>query len=437
MQGANRRYDLIPWAAQNAVHPVTRIERGEGAYIYDSDGRKYLDFSSQLVNVNLGHGHPKVVKAIQDQAARLCYIGPHFTTDARDKLGAKLAEIAPGDISTALFTDSGSEANEIAMTIARLVTGRRKIMTRYRSYHGTTSGALSASGDPRRIAAGYEQPNVVRIFDPYCHRCSFKLSYPGCGVQCASSVEEVIQREGPEQIAALLVEPMTAAAAGIAPPPEYFPMLREICDRYGILLIADEVITGFGRTGKWFAMNHWDVVPDMITSAKGLTSGYVPMGVVLMRDHIARHFDDTWIPVGSTQTANPIACAAAVATLEAYEEDGLIENAAAMGVVLRDGLEKLKAKHATISDVRNLGLLACVELVSDGVTRAPLSASFGHGESIAWIKRRVLELGLEVRVSDHFILIGPPLSITAEEIAWAMTVLDEILAEVEGRLAAA
>ena len=437
MQGSNRRYDLIPWAAQNAVHPVTRIERGEGAYIYDSDGRKYLDFSSQLVNVNLGHGHPKVVKAIQEQAARLCYIGPHFTTDAREKLGAKLAEIAPGDISTAFFTDSGSEANEIAITIARLVTGRRKIMTRYRSYHGTTSGALSASGDPRRIAAGYEQPNVVRIFDPYCHRCSFKLTYPGCGVHCAASVEEVIQREGPGQIAALLAEPMTAAAGGIAPPPEYFPMLREICDRYGILLIADEVITGFGRTGKWFAMDHWGVVPDMITSAKGITSGYVPMGVVMMRDHIARHFDDNWIPVGSTQTANPIACAAAVATLEAYEEDGLIENAAAMGVVLRDGLEKLKAKHDVISDVRNLGLLACIELVSDGVTREPLSASFGHDESIAWIKRRVLELGLEVRVSDHFILIGPPLSITAEEIAWAMTVFDVILGEVDERLKAA
>ncbi len=436
MQGANRRYDLIPWAAQNAVHPVTRMEHGEGAYIFDSEGRKYLDFSAQLVNVNLGHGHAKVVRAIQEQAARLCYIGPHFTTEARDKLGAKLAEITPGDIATAFFTDSGSEANEIAMTIARLVTGRRKIMTRYRSYHSTTSGALSASGDPRRVAVGYEQPNVVRIFDPYCHRCSFKLSYPECGVQCAASVEEVIQREGPEQIAALLAEPMTAAAAGIDPPAEYFPMLRQICDRYGILLIADEVITGFGRTGKWFAMNHWDVVPDMITSAKGLTSGYVPMGVVLMRDHIARHFNDNWIPVGSTQTANPIACAAAVAALDAYEEDGLIENAAAMGVVLRDSLDILMRDHACISDVRSLGLLACVELVSDGATGEPLSAKFGHGDSIEWIKRRVLELGLEVRVSDHFILIGPPLCITAEEIAWAVKQLDEILGEVEGRLKA-
>ncbi|MDP6590404.1 MAG: aminotransferase class III-fold pyridoxal phosphate-dependent enzyme [Alphaproteobacteria bacterium] len=434
MQGANRRYDLIPWAAQNAVHPVTRMEHGDGAYIFDSEGRKYLDFSAQLVNVNLGHGHAKVVRAIQEQAARLCYIGPHFTTEARDALGAKLAKIAPGDIATAFFTDSGSEANEIAMTIARLVTGRRKIMTRYRSYHGTTSGALSASGDPRRVAVGYEQPNVVRIFDPYCHRCSFKLSYPECGVHCAASVEEVIQREGPEQIAALLAEPMTAAAAGIDPPAEYFPMLRRICDRYGILLIADEVITGFGRTGKWFAMNHWDVVPDMITSAKGLTSGYVPMGVVLMRDHIARHFDDNWIPLGSTQTANPIACAAAVAALDAYEEDGLIENAAAMGVVLSDSLEELKRGHACISDVRSLGLLACVELVSDAETGEPLSAKFGHGDSIEWIKRRVLELGLEVRVSDHFILIGPPLCITAQEIAWAVTVLDEILTEVEGRL---
>ena len=214
-------------------------------------------------------------------------------------------------------------------------------------------------------------------------------------------------------------------------------MLRVICDRYGILLIADEVITGFGRTGKRFAMDHWDVVPDMITSAKGLTSGYVPMGVVLMRDHVARHFDDSWIPVGSTQTANPIACAAAVATLEAYEEDGLIENAAAMGVVLRQRLEELKQDHASISDVRSLGLLACVELVADAKTRQPLSANFGHGEHIEWIKRRLLEFGLEVRVIDHFILIGPPLSITAQEIAWAVSVLGEILGEVEGQLKAA
>ena len=335
--GANRRYDIIPWAAQNALAPVIEMERGEGAYFYDTAGKRYLDFSSQLVNVNLGYQHPKVIAAIQEQAGKLCYIGPHHTTAAREKLGRKLAEIAPGDIQTAFFTGSGSEATEIAMTIARLVTGRRKILAKYRSYHGTTSGSLSASGDPRRLAVGYDHPNIVRFLDPYCHRCPFSLSYPGCGVQCAKSVEEVIEREGPGQIAAVIVEPMTAASGGIKPPPEYFPMLREICDRHGILMIADEVICGFGRTGRWFGIEHWDVVPDLMAVSKGITSGYIPMGAVLMRPHVAASFDDEWFPLGSTQTGNPIACAAACAALDAYENDGLIENAARMGKVLAAG----------------------------------------------------------------------------------------------------
>ncbi len=276
--GANRRYDIIPWAAQNAIDPVIEMERGEGAYIYDTGGKRYLDFSSQLVNVNLGYQPPKVIQAIQEQAGRLCYIGPHHTTAAREKLGRKLAAIAPGDIQTAFFTGSGSEATEIAMMIARLVTGRRKILAKYRSYHGTTSGSMSASGDPRRLAVGYDHANIVRFLDPYCHRCPFSLSYPGCGVQCAKSVEEVIQREGPDQIAAVIVEPMTAASGGIKPPPEYFPILREICDRYGILMIADEVICGFGRTGRWFGMEHWGVVPDLMAVSKGITSGLHPDG---------------------------------------------------------------------------------------------------------------------------------------------------------------
>lgn len=433
--GANRRYDLIPWAAQDEVHPVIEMARGEGAYLYDAEGKEYLDFSAQLVNVNLGHQHPKVIQAIKDQAERLCYVGPHFTTGVRERLGKLLAEIAPGDIATAYFTGSGSEANEAALTMARLISGRRKVLARYRSYHGTTSGALSVSGDPRRIASAFEHPGTVRFFDPYCYRCSFGQSYPACGVRCAESVEEVIQREGPEQIAALLVEPVTAASGAILPPPEYFAMLRRLCDDYGILMIVDEVITGFGRTGRWFGIEHWDVVPDMMTVSKGLTSGYVPMGAVLMRDHVARHFDESWIPIGSTQSANALACAAGIAAIEAYRDDGLIENAAKMGEVLRQGLATLAQRHACIGDVRALGLLACLELVADPDSREPLTAANGHGEITKTMKGAMLERGLEIRGAQNLILIGPPLCVGEADIARGLDILDGVLGEVDQALA--
>ena len=432
--GANRRYDIIPWTAQNAADPVIEIAGGKGVHFYDTAGKRYLDFSSQLVNINLGYQHPQVIAAIQAQAGRLCYIGPHHTTAARERLGRTLAAIAPGDIQTAFFTGSGSEATEIAMTVARLVTGRRKILAKYRSYHGTTSGSLSASGDPRRLAVGYDHPNIVRFLDPYCHRCPFSLSYPGCEVQCARSVEEVIEREGPGQIAALIVEPMTAASGGIKPPPGYFPILREICDRHGILMIVDEVITGFGRTGRWFGIEHWDVVPDLMAVSKGITSGYVPMGAVLMRPHVAARFDDEWFPLGSTQTANPIACAAACAALDAYRDDGLIENAAAMGAVLAAGLDGLKARHPCVSDVRSLGLLGAIELTADPTTDAPFSTAPTHAALNDHIKRRLLEHGLEARTCLNGLLIGPPLCIDEAQIGEAIGILDTILGEVDARL---
>ncbi len=430
---ANRRYDIIPWAAQKDLGPPVEMARAEGVYLWDKAGKKYLDFSAQLVNVNLGHQNPRVIAAIKEQADKLCYVGPHFTTDVRERLGRLLAEIAPGDIATAFFTQSGSEANEAAMTIARMVTGRRKVIARYRSYHGMTSGSLSASGDPRRAQSGYEHPNIVRVLDPYCHRCPFNLSYPTCGVQCAASIEEVIQREGPSQIAAIITEPMTAASGGIKPPAEYFPMVREICDRYGILMICDEVITGFGRTGTWFGIENWGVVPDLMSVSKGITSGYVPMGAVLMRDHVARFFDDTWIPLGSTQTANVLACAAAIAVIESYRDDGLIENAAKLGPVLASGLDRLKARHACISDVRSLGLLGSVELVADPETRTPLTAA-RHGAIIERLKQGFLERGLECRFGQHFLLIGPPLCITEDEIEWSLRMIDETLDGVDAAL---
>ena len=419
MQGANRRYDLIPWAAQNAVHPVTRMEHGEGAYIFDSEGRKYLDFSAQLVNVNLGHGHAKVVRAIQEQAARLCYIGPHFTTEARDKLGAKLAEIAPGDIATAFFTDSGSEANEIAMTIARLVTGRRKIMTRYRSYHGTTSGALSASGDPRRVAVGYEQPNVVRIFDPYCHRCSFKLSYPECGVQCAASVEEVIQREGPEQIAALLAEPMTAAAAGIDPPAEYFPMLRQICDRYGILLIADEVQSGFARTGKLFAMEHSGVEADIMTMAKSLANG-MPLSAVVGTAEVM----DSSGPgsLGGTYSGNPLSCAAALAVIDVIREENILERSTQMGEQLAARFAHWEERFAHVAHSRNQGSMAAFELVDANGKPDPAAT--------AAVCAKAKELGLILLSCGFYsntIRILVPLTVEPEVLEEGLAIIEKAL----------
>src|SRR3954451_19254383 len=372
MLDSPRRHLLLPWTVQEREDPVLEFDHGEGVYFYDRQGRRYLDFLSQLFQGNLGHGNRRVIEAIQKQAERACCVSPQMLTAERSALAQELTRRAPGDLNRCFFVNSGSEADDQAFILARMLTGRPKIFSKYRSYHGTTYGTLGVGGDPRRAAIEPGPPGTVRFFDPFCYRCDFGLKYPSCEIHCLDALERQIMLENPATVAAVVVEPVTGAAGGFPLPPGYLPRLRQVCDKYGILLIADEVITGFGRTGAWFAVDHENVVPDLLVLAKGLTSGYVPMGAVVVREPIACHFETRMLPLGSTYAAHPLACAAALACLEEYEGGGLIENARRMGEVLFEKLRGLAARHPCVGDVRGRGLLACLELVADSQTKAPL-----------------------------------------------------------------
>jgi taurine--2-oxoglutarate transaminase len=423
---------MTPWSVQSDGAALLSITGGEGVYFYDAQGRRYLDFSSQLMNLNLGYGHKGVIEAIKNQAERLCYVAPFMTTAPRERLGELLAEVTPGNLSTVFFTNSGSEANDIAFMMARMVTGRSKIFAKYRSYHGTTLGTLAVGGDPRRHHVEPGAPGTVRFFDPYCYRCSFGLRYPECDLHCARSIEELILYEGPSTVAAVVVEPVTGGNGAIVPPPNYLNVLREICDRYGILLIADEVICGFGRTGRWFGVEHWSVTPDIMTLAKGITSGYVPLGAVIVTDQVARHFEREVLPLGCTYSAHPLACAAGVAAIEAYRDEGLIENAAKMGTVLLHRLKEMASRHSLIGDVRGLGLIACIELVRDRRTRKAFVEWNTTSETTDLIKRKLLARGVFTYVRWNWIFIAPPLCITEDEIDQGLVAIDETLTELEG-----
>ena len=336
----DREHHLHSWSVQGAINPIV-FDHAQGSCFWDADGKRYLDFASQLMNLNIGFQHPKVVKAIQDQAAKLCFCAPGTAYETRSQLVKALSEVTPGDLNHFFFTLGGAESNENAIKIARQFTGRFKIITRYRSYHGATYGAISLSGDPRRPPVEPGIPGIVRVFDPYCYRCSFGLKYPECNLQCARNIEEVIQYENPNTVAAVMFEGVTGSNGILVPPPGYLPLVREICDRYGILLISDEVMSGFGRTGQWFAVQNWDVVPDIITMAKGLTSGYLPLGGVAVTKKISDYFQDHMLWCGLTYNSHPLGCGAAVATLKVYEEEGLIEAARIRGEQLRTGLAAL------------------------------------------------------------------------------------------------
>ena len=425
----NREYTFFSWATQGTLDPIA-IERSEGVYLWDPDGRRYLDFSSQLMNVNIGHSHPAVIQAIKDQADRLPYVAPSFATQVRAELGRSLAEITPGDLKKAFFTLGGAEANEHALKIARMVTGRQKVITRYRSYHGATFGAMSASGDARRLPVEPGIPGVVRVFDPYCYRCVFGQEPETCQRECITHVEQVIQFEGPDQIGALLMEGVTGTSGLFVPPDDYWPRLREICDRYGILLIADEVMSGFGRTGEWFAVDNWNVAPDMITMAKGITSGYMPLGAVVVSKRIAEHFEDHTFWSGLTASGHPISCAAALATLRVYREDRLLENTRRMESVLAQGLDALKARHPAVGDVRGLGLFWIIELVKDRDSRVPLvpwNAKPSELGPMPAISRHLRQQGLYTFVKWNWIFVAPPLCINAEQIAEGLSVIDSAL----------
>ena len=356
----SKKHTLFEWSAQGAVDPLP-VSHARGCYFFTEDGRRFLDFNSQLMCVNIGHGDERVIKAVHAQLGRLAYANPFMATEPRARLGARLAGLTPGDIDAFFFTNGGAEANENAVKLARMYTGRHKILARYRSYHGATSGAMTLTGDPRRWANEPGMPGVVHVLDPY-H--GVQRGWDSARDSLAM-LEEVIELEGAKTIAAFILEPVTGTNGILIPPPGYLEGVRALCDRHGILLIADEVMSGFGRTGRWFAVDHWNVVPDLITMAKGLTSAYVPLGAVGLRRPIADHFRDRVFYGGLTYNSHPVGCAAALATLDVYEEDGLIDNARRMGDVMGHLMQDLAGRHPSVGAVRHIGLFGIVELVKN------------------------------------------------------------------------
>jgi taurine---2-oxoglutarate transaminase len=425
-----KEFVLYSWSVQDAISPIA-VAGAEGRYFWDYEGKRYLDFASQLVNVSIGHQHPRVVEAIKEQAERLCTIGPPMASESRSALGRLLSEVTPGDLSMSFFTNGGAEANENAIKLARWYTGRHKVIARYRSYHGATAGAITLTGDPRRWPAEPGIPGVVRMLDPYTYRCP--AGHPDPCPVCSGGphLEEILQYEGPQTVAAVILETVVGTNGIIVPPDGYLQSIREVCSRHGILLICDEVMAGFGRTGKWFACEHWDVVPDILTVAKGINSGYVPIGAMVVSRRIADWARDKYFAGGLTYSGHPLACASAVASIEAFREEGIVDHAAEMEQHFRTGLETLAERHPSIGDVRGLGCFWGLELVRDRETREPLVPFNASGEAFAPVARLMksaLEHGLYLMTHWNVVMVCPPLTITREELDEGLSILDEALA---------
>jgi len=422
-----RKYVLRSWAVQGKM-PYDEIVGGKGCWFWDRNGKKYLDFSAQWINTNIGHQHPRVIEAIKEQAEKLCFIAPNFGHETRGMLAEQIVRHTPGDLNKVFFTLGGGESNDNAINLVRQVTGRYKVMARYRSYHGSTLGGLSISGEPRRLPAEPLITGIVRIFDPYCYRCSFGQSYPGCGIECAEHIREVMLYENPESIAAVFLEPVTGTNGVFVPPKEYLPRIREICDEFGVLLAVDEVMSGWGRTGKWFGVDNWGVVPDVMTTAKGITQGYVPLGAIVVNQKIADHYDDKMFWYGLTYSGHPLACAAGIATLKIYEDENLIENSAWMGDKLKAKLNWLKEKHPSVGDARSIGLFSALELVKDRDTKEPLAPWNGPDPGIMGrINKCLRDKGVYAYLRWNYLFIAPPLSINEEELEFGLNALDQCL----------
>jgi taurine--2-oxoglutarate transaminase len=427
----DRKHLFLPWTVQERETVILDYHHGDGVYFYDSKGRRYLDLLAQIFNCNLGHNNRRVIEAIKKQTEKACCVAPGVLTEERVAVADALTQRTPGDLNKCYFLNSGSEADDQAFIMARLATGRPKILAKYRSYHGTLLGGLGVGGDPRRSAIEPGPAGTVRFFDPYCYRCDFGLTYPSCQIHCLEALHRQVQLENPATVAAIVVEPVTAAAGGFPMPDGYLPRLRQLCDQYGILLIADEVITGFGRTGAWFGVDHEQVVPDIMTLAKGLTSGYVPMGAVVVRDKIAQHFEGKMLPLGSTYQAHPLACVAALACIQEYDERALIPHARKMGEVLFERLRSLAQKHPSVGDVRGKGLLACLELVRNRATRVPLVPPNTDSTLPMQIRNKAWEEGIHILARGSLILLSPPLIIQPEQIDEGVAQLDRVLAWLE------
>ena len=421
------------WSAQGKVAPIP-VTRAEGVYFWDAAGKRYLDFNSMTMCVNIGHGHPRVIEAIVEQARTLPYAAPGMATRPRAELGKLLTEITPPGMSKFMFTLGGADANENAVKLARGYTGKHKILTRYRSYHGASAGAMALTGDPRRWP--WEptlMPGVVHFLDPYRYRSTFHRTNPDISEaeftqDYLNHLEEIINYEGSGTIAAILMESVTGTNGILIPPAGYMQGVRTLCDKYGILMIADEVMSGFGRTGKWFAVDHWNVVPDLMTMAKGLTSAYAPLGAVGMKPEIAEAYKDTVYQGGLTYTAHPISLAAAIANIEVMRDEHIVEHAAAMGPVLHRLLNDLGEQHPSVGEVRSIGLFGIPELVKDRRTHEPLAPWNGSSPAMNALRKQLLDHGLFLYTHWHTVLIIPPLVITEEQLAEGFAILDKALA---------
>lgn len=424
----NLDYTLFSWSKQKGIDPIA-VKYAQGVYLYDYDDKQYIDFSSGLMNVNIGHGNQRITDAVVKQMQQVSYVTPSCVTKVRGELGKKLAEICPGDLNKAFFTLCGATSIENAIKLARLFTGRHKIITRYQSYHGSSNGAMTASGDPRKLPVDSQQaPNFVHFDLPYLYRWEFgKENFL---TESKAQLERIIAYEGPGNIAAILLEGESGSSGCLQYPQGYLAAVREICNKHGILLIMDEVMSGFGRTGKWFGFQNHNIIPDMIAMAKGLTCGYLPFGCLMVSDKIAEKYEDNMLAIGLTYSAHPVSCAAALETLKIYEDDHLIENAAVMGKYVDEQVELLKQKHPSIGDWRNTGLLGCIELVKSRKTKEPMAPFNAKPDEMIVMNKvaaKIKELGMYTFVRWSYIFIAPPLIITKEQIDEGLSIISEAI----------
>jgi len=424
----SQNYTLFSWSKQKGTNPIA-VKYAEGVYLYDYDDKRYIDFSSGLMNVNVGHGDQRITDAVVAQMQQVSYVTPSCVTKVRGDLGKKLAEICPGDLNKAFFTLCGATSIENAIKLARLYTGKHKILSRYQAYHGSTNGAMTASGDPRKLPVDVQQsPNFVHFDLPYLYR--WEYGEDNLLKESVASFERLLEYEGPGNIAAVLLEGESGTSGCLHYPKGYLKALRGICDKHGILMIMDEVMSGFGRTGKWFGFENHGIVPDMIAMAKGLTCGYLPFGCLMVSDKIASKYDDAMLPLGLTYSAHPVCCAAALETLKIYEDDNLIENAVAMGQYVNEQIELLKAKHPSIGDWRNTGLLGCLEIVKNRTTKEPMAPFNAKPMEMVVMNKvaaKIKELGMYTFVRWGYIFIAPPLCVTKEQIDEGLDIISEAL----------
>ena len=424
-----KRHTIFSWSAQGSVNPIPMV-RGEGIYFWDANGKRYIDMNSQLMCVNIGHGDKRVIEAIKRQAEELAYAGPGMATPVRARVGKMLADLTPGDLNRFFFTLGGAEANENAIRIARMVSGRQKIMVRYRAYHGATAGAITLTGDPRRWPNEPGIPGVVRFFDPYKYRSHLYRegdSDAAFTQRCLQEIEEIVMYEGPQTIAAIFIETITGTNGLIIPPDGYLQGLREICNRHGILLVCDEVMCGLGRTGQWFAVDRWKVVPDMITMAKGLTSAYLPLGAVALSDRIASYFDKNVFYGGLTYNAHPMSLAAAEACIQAMQEDDTIGHTQRMGRVLADLHAAMKQRHPSVGDVRSIGLFGVLELVRNRETKEPMAPFNGTSPEMQKLGAYLREQGMYAFINWNNLFTNPPLCITEPQLRESFAIIDKAL----------